>query len=102
MALPESTERRLMDFINQQMYREDPYYHAMTATFRNWLISMRAAMEDEEVDAEVIELVLNRVVYGHPSPAIAYERIQVQKMQKEFLMSQPVNIPAGCITDNPS
>lgn len=88
-GLPDSTDRRLHQLVDPGLYRDDSYYHAVISQFRSWLQSAQMAMEDEEVDAEVIECVLNRMVYGHPSGAQAYERMEAQQMMKDAITYAP-------------
>lgn len=91
MSLPDSTQRRLDSMVDPEMYRHEPLYHGMVSQFRMWLIGAEMAMRDEEVDNEVIECVLNRMVYGHPSGAEAHERRDLMRQQQEMLEKMPLN-----------
>lgn len=87
--LPDSVERKLRHLVDPSMNSHDAYYHAITSQFRSWLSSAHMAMEDEEVGTETIERVLNRMVYGHPSGAQAYERQDAQKLMMDAMEYQP-------------
>lgn len=95
--LPESTQRRLNYMVDPEMYRHEPLYHGMVSQFRMWLVGAEMAMRDEEVDNEVIECVLNRMVYGHPSGAEAHERRDLMRQQREMAEKMPPN--TGVLTN---
>ena len=72
----EARDRRIGRLVDRNLMGTDAYYNAQVRLFRNWLVGAEMAMEDEGVDLTVIERVLNRMIYGTPSGAEAYERIE--------------------------
>ena len=83
--LPRSVEIKLNRLVDTYADQHDATYHQMRSTFVQWLETTQMALEDEGVNYQVIERVLNRLVFGHPSGALAYERMELQRIGTDIL-----------------
>ena len=84
----EDHEKRLRHLVDPLMYNKDAFYHAQVECFRQWLIAMEMAMEDEGVSDGVAHRVINRVIYGHPNSGDAYHRQEFYAREVERLMTE--------------
>lgn len=57
----------------------DASYAAQMHQWRRMFEATDLAMEDEGVDAETRRRVLNRVIYGHPTPDLAFHRAEERR-----------------------
>lgn len=89
--LPDSTQRRMDKLVDRSMYHNEAHYHAQVQLMQRWLDMTKMAMEDERLDAELIERVLNRVVLGAPNPFDAHERIDTHHQMREMAEKMPIN-----------
>lgn len=83
---------RAEQFVDQYAAHHDAQYRATVETFRRWLEMTEMAMADEDVPSDVRGRVLNRLLFGTPSGADAYERIERRKRDIEIAMTAPVNL----------
>lgn len=82
-------EQKLQDFTDQSMMRTDPLCQMQMSMFRRWLVAVDNAMADEGVNHEVRNRIANRLVYGAPHAADAYERIHMQDVLRAEVMNRP-------------
>ena len=91
-ATSAAANERLGRLVDRRLYNTDAMYHAEVRRFQHLLDITRMAMEDEGVDPRVIDRVLNRIVYGVPDGADAYERIDKHREEVRRLMTEPVRL----------
>jgi hypothetical protein len=78
-------EQRFEGLVNREMYQRDAMYRSQVTYMRTLMRLTELAMEDEDVEPSVRARVLNRLAYGTPSGADAYERIELLDRLKTSL-----------------
>lgn len=85
---------RLGRLVDRHLYNTDAQYHADVRRVSHLIEMTRMALEDEDVAPDVIERVVNRLVYGVPSGADAYERAERLAWEMKLALLAPLQ-PLG-------
>jgi hypothetical protein len=88
--LNDRTEERLRKLIEPISYANDAYYHASVSMFRAWLQGAEMAMEDEDVDPGTIQRILDRLVYGTPTPFDPSDTVRMKRKDLEEILRNSV------------